>query len=97
MKGAISLRQREMQLRNELKIIQKKLAPSRNSNYSEEKIRKQYEAKGFTVLRGGWPDFLAIKDGQVIGIEVKSGNDKLRPAQEKMHKALPFCTIIERV
>jgi hypothetical protein len=108
-RGPFSLVREEMKLRKllEVKDLKAKHAkvkaqlrnrkPKIGSLTPEEyKIRKQYEDQGFTVLRGGWPDFLAIKDGQVIGVEVKAGSDKLSKAQEAMHKALPFQTVIER-
>ena len=61
-------------------------------NAREELVKKRYEAEGWTVLRRGWPDFLAYRpaaDGQleVKPIEVKSGpNDLPSNDQQKMHE-----------
>jgi hypothetical protein len=62
-------------------------------NSREKRVKQRYERNGWTILRGGWPDFLAIRDsadGQVehMGIEVKSHNNRLSACQEKMHEAL---------
>lgn len=32
----------------------------------------EYAEKGYHVIRGGWPDFLAIRGKEVIGIEYKT-------------------------
>ena len=59
---------------------------------TENIIRKEYEAKGYTVLRNGWPDFLVMKEGKAFGVEVKSygesGGCALGEGQAEMHAAL---------
>lgn len=69
----------------------------RTTNYAERKIALEYAAKGYSVIRGGWPDFLAIRGDEVVGIEVKSDDDPLSPDQKVMHALLPFPVIVERV
>ena len=44
--------------------------------------------KGYTVLRGGWPDFLIHKGGKICYVEVKGSGDKLRDGQRRMLKML---------
>jgi Holliday junction resolvase len=34
------------------------------------------KAQGWTVCRRGWPDFLAVRDGRVIAVEVKPNSDR---------------------
>lgn len=44
---------------------------------------------GWKVLRGGWPDFLAEKDGELRFIEVKSASSpNLSSGQQEMHEML---------
>jgi len=57
-------------------------------NVGESVIRTQLEQRGFTVLRGGWPDFLALKDGHGLGVEVKGYGDSLSRTQRAMGRAL---------
>jgi VRR-NUC domain len=38
-------------------------------------------------LRAGWPDFLAWRKGKIIGVEVKSPGDEIRPSQRRMFRA----------
>ena len=51
-------------------------------NESELEVLKQYEAKGWRVLRGGAPDFLMLKvdDGRIVDfefVEVKTEGSQL--------------------
>lgn len=54
----------------------------------KNKIKKQYENEGYTVLslvrvgNGGYPDLLALKNGKAIFIECKEGADDIKPLQE---------------
>lgn len=54
----------------------------------KDKIKKQYEKQGYTVLSlvkigvAGYPDLLALKDGKAIFIECKEGKDTIKPLQE---------------
>lgn len=43
----------------------------KTSNPSERTVIKQLEEQGYSVMRKGWPDLLAVKDGKVRLIEVK--------------------------
>jgi hypothetical protein len=55
---------------------------------SEQLVVMKLKSLNAKVYRGGWPDFLTIKEGKPTLIEVKSGSSKLSPSQVKMHKAL---------
>lgn len=71
-------------------------------NELEKKVRAAYEAKGWTVLRDGWPDFLCIRkraDGtiELSGVEVKSKNDLLRDNQKKMLASLSTVMEVKEV
>lgn len=65
-------------------------------NQRERRIKQQLESDGYRVLRGGAPDFMALKptaDGsidlsQCKGVEVKSRRDKLTYEQEVFRKIL---------
>lgn len=46
------------------------------------------EHMGFTVYRAGWPDFLAVRGEEVVGVEHKNLYDELRPNQVAMRAAL---------
>jgi hypothetical protein len=58
------------------------------SSSFQSKIIKDYEAKGYLVLKlirlnlNGFPDLLCLKDGKAIFIESKEENDTLKPLQE---------------
>ncbi len=45
------------------------------------------ETLGYTVVRAGWPDFGASKDGRIVFVEVKSSN-KVQPHQAQTMKWL---------
>ena len=57
------------------------------SNF-QNKIKKQMQAKGYTVVSviklsaNGYPDLLCLKGGQSIWIECKEANDTLKPLQK---------------
>lgn len=59
---------------------------------TEDLVRKQYEAAGYTVYRNGWPDFLVEKNGVFSGVEVKvarhNGGECVSDAQSDMMTAL---------
>jgi hypothetical protein len=62
-------------------------------NPREHAIKKELEAQGYTVLRRGWPDFLAFKEAdgklEVKGVEVKvAANDFPSKHQAAMHDVL---------
>lgn len=43
----------------------------RTSNPAEISVCETLEHQGWRVMKSGWPDFLAVKDGKVRFIEVK--------------------------
>lgn len=55
-----------------------------------ERLFCQLMLESLELWRGGWPDYLARHrhTDQVIGIEVKRGNGKITPSQERMFEAL---------
>jgi hypothetical protein len=57
---------------------------------AEQVIYDRLIARGYRILRNGWPDFLAIAtNGTIYGVEVKRHlADRLRPEQEQMHRLL---------
>lgn len=38
---------------------------------SEKRFREQAEILGWEVVRGGWPDFMILKDSEIVLVEVK--------------------------
>jgi len=62
-------------------------------NEREKEVLEDLEDDGWKVIRGGWPDFLALKvnDGKIEdfkAIEVKSPNGKLTYKQELCREVL---------
>lgn len=57
-------------------------------NPSEFKFCEEAIDDGYEVLRSGWPDFLLLKDGKAIFVEVKRGSDRLTTGQLRMMRAL---------
>ena len=59
-------------------------------NKHEKEFKEELEAKGYKVLRNGWPDFLVQNpEGRVTyAVELKYGDDKLSAPQKEMHRAL---------
>ena len=67
---------------------------------ADEQVAEVLRKTGWQVLTKGWPDLLAYKpplvsrhgntiledSGKIMAIEIKRGNDKLRPEQEEMRK-----------
>lgn len=55
----------------------------------QSKLMKQYESKGYTVLKiirlnkSGYTDLMCLKNGICIFIESKEKNDTLKPLQKK--------------
>jgi len=55
----------------------------------QKKIIKEYESKGFLVIKtirlnkSGFPDLMCLKDGKTIWIEIKEPTDTLKPLQKK--------------
>lgn len=51
---------------------------------SEQKFLRWADRRGLQIGRNGWPDFFCKSPkGGLAAVEVKSGNDKLSPAQER--------------
>jgi hypothetical protein len=48
------------------------------------------EAKGYEVLRYGWPDMLLYRasDKKAVFLEVKAPTDKMNNYQQRMHQVL---------
>ena len=69
---------------------------------ADEQVAEMIRKKGWKVLTKGWPDLLvynpvihdgygsAVRGGQVLAIEIKRGNDKLRPEQEEMKNVFTY-------
>ena len=58
---------------------------------AEAAFAAQMTKLGYTVLQAGWPDFLIVPPGpseSIFAVELKSGSDPLRSAQEPLHAAL---------
>jgi hypothetical protein len=55
---------------------------------SESRVLWDLVAEGWCVVRRGWPDFIAAKDGVVRLIEVKAGSDQLTEEQARVHQLL---------
>ena len=63
--------------------------PVRTKNPAERAVVTDLESQGYTVLKNGWPDFLAFKGKSVRFIEVKPHRGReLTPRQQKMAQAL---------
>lgn len=54
----------------------------------QTKIKKELEAKGYKIVKlirlseNGYPDLMALKDGETIFVECKEKNDTLKPLQK---------------
>lgn len=51
-------------------------------------VKRQLETDGYTVLKNGWPDFFAFKEGHCKFVEVKSGFSQLSKEQRVILRAL---------
>jgi len=55
----------------------------------QQKIIKEYESRGFLVIKtirlnkSGFPDLMCLKDGKTVWIEIKEPTDTLKPLQKK--------------
>jgi len=55
----------------------------------QQKIIKEYESKGFLVIKtirlnkSGFPDLMCLKDGKTVWVEIKEPTDTLKPLQKK--------------
>lgn len=67
---------------NKTKYLDKQfLAKVTTSNPAEQRVLSRLLRAGFAVFRKGWPDFIAIKNGNVVAVEVRQGKDRLSGAQ----------------
>lgn len=72
-------------------------------NVTEYAAAKELTAQGWQGVNKGWPDFLFYKDGpdgiELLAVEVKSKNDKLRPEQlfvlDKLATVMPVYVLRE--
>jgi len=71
-------------LRNRLGVA----ALKRPTPNSELAFKVAAQRAGWTVFKKGWPDFMCIKDGQIMVVEVKHGSDKLSLEQKAMLRVL---------
>lgn len=55
---------------------------------NEMTVKQRLGKDGFTVLRGGMPDFLCVRDGRCIFVEAKSKHDILSQSQRIVHQTL---------
>lgn len=61
----------------------------RTTNAAEVQVLEALEQAGWSVLKRGWPDFLAVKGTEVRFIEVKpDSRHKLKPDQERVKDIL---------
>jgi len=61
----------------------------RTLNPSEIRVAQYLESNGYTVVKRGWPDFLAWKNGTIRFIEVKPNKrHKLKASQQLVSDAL---------
>jgi Holliday junction resolvase-like predicted endonuclease len=62
----------------------------RTLNETEIEACKFLEGLGYTVVKRGWPDFLAVRGDEVRFVEVKSSpnNEGLSPNQKKVARIL---------
>lgn len=58
------------------------------SKRHQNRIRKSLERDGWEILRGGWPDFICLKEGKLRFIEAKNPHGKLTRLQKKVHEIL---------
>lgn len=66
-----------------------KTSQGRTSNDAESELAEKLENDGWLVMKRGWPDFLAVKDGQLRLIEVKPHEQhRLSPNQQQLAELL---------
>ena len=60
-----------------------------SNNQFEKELYSQLKGEGWDILSSGWPDFIAIKDGEVMAVEVKpNSSERLKPNQLKLMNLL---------
>lgn len=63
------------------------------ANRREREVADEYEDRGWTAVRGGWPDWLFVKseNGEIadfVCVEVKSPSGRLRYNQKIARRVL---------
>jgi hypothetical protein len=70
-------------------------------NASERAVFEDWRREGYSVLNGGWPDFLCVRTlagkTEVCCIEVKSKTDHLTPKQNQVHNILAQAGVPVRI
>jgi hypothetical protein len=59
-----------------------------NGSWCDKHLALVAKKDGYEVIRGGWPDFLLVKDGKALFVEVKSKGSPVRPTQLKYLRVL---------
>jgi len=58
-------------------------------NKAEGAFKKEMEGKGWDITKRGWPDFICLRDDDVVFVEVKKNKDiPLKKSQLKIMKIL---------
>lgn len=58
-------------------------------NKTERRVVEQIELSDYSVFMHGWPDMLVVdRHGNAVAVELKCGNDVVRPHQAEMHNQL---------
>ena len=65
-------------------------------NGPEKLVANRLRRQGWSVVRGGWPDFICTRAGEVKAVEVKQSND-IQSHQKKNHAALRSAGILVEV
>jgi hypothetical protein len=62
----------------------------RTKNPHEVRVIKELQDEGYTILKNGWPDFLAVRGKEARLVEVKQPDSGagLSPRQQRMAEAL---------
>ncbi len=55
---------------------------------SEKEVAKKLIEEGWELIHKGVPDFIALRDGEIVFVEAKSKRDKLNPEQSRAFSLL---------
>lgn len=90
-------KQHAERLRKSWKRLGKKRAAGCKQRH-EQGIRNALLKQGYTVLKGGWPDFICLKGRRIRFIEAKKPTQKVAAKQQQVHKILArFGIVVEIV
>ena len=64
---------------------------------AEKRLREQALREGYEVLHSGWPDFLLVKDGKAIFVEVKGRSNEIQENQFRLLKVLEGLGLYVRI